>query len=270
MLLAYTLQCADNALILGHRLSEWCGHGPVLEQDIALSNMALDHLGAARSYYQLAADLYNALPLSEKQAAFSSPALNALIETGKEVDEDDLAYLRDGWDFKNTQLAEQPNQDWAYTVARSFYTDVFEYYYYQAMMSSAHPQLAAIAEKSLKEVTYHLRWSSEWVIRMGDGTEESHARIQQALIDRWAFTGELTTPSQADKWAEAAGIASPLSHIEPLWSAHVDRIIDQATLRLPADTWMMIGGKEGKHTEHLGYILAEMQHYQRTYPGMEW
>lgn len=155
--LKYTLQIADNALIMGHRLSEWCGHGPILEQDIALTNTALDHLGAARSLYQYAAEQFNALPAAEKSNFFSSPALQGIISNGKTADEDDIAYLRDGWDFRNVLLAEQPNNDWAFTVARSLFIDAFNYFLFAALQNSKDETIAAVAEKSLKEVTYHLR-----------------------------------------------------------------------------------------------------------------
>lgn len=268
--LLYTLQLADNALITGHRLSEWCGHGPILEQDIAITNTSLDHIGQARSLYQHAADLYNGLSGDERADLFASPMLDQAYASKGSVDEDDLAYLRDAWDFRNNLLCEQPNGDWAYTTIRSFFTDCFNFYFYTALQSSKDEALAAITEKSLKEVTYHLKWSSEWVIRLGDGTDESHERIQQALNERWAFTGELMTESEADRRMLAAGIGTDLAAIKVQWEEHVARILGEATLVQPADTWMQQGGKQGRHTEHLGYILAEMQYLQRAYPGMEW
>jgi ring-1,2-phenylacetyl-CoA epoxidase subunit PaaC len=185
-LLKYTLQLADNALILGHRLSEWCGHGPVLEQDIALTNISLDHLGQARSLYQYAAEQFNSLPADIQSSFFVTPLVQ---QVNGPVDEDDLAYLRDVPDFRNVLLAEQPNGDWAYTVARSFFLDTFNFYLFTALQHCQDETLAAVAEKSLKEATYHVRWSSEWVIRLGDGTEESHRRMQQALDDLWMYTG---------------------------------------------------------------------------------
>ncbi|WP_276133301.1 1,2-phenylacetyl-CoA epoxidase subunit PaaC [Polluticoccus soli] len=268
--LLYTLQIADNALILGHRISEWCGHGPILEQDIAITNTALDHLGQARSLYQYAATQFNALSPEERAGLFTSAALQANIANGKHIDEDDLAYLRDGWDFRNVLLVEQPNKDWAYTVARSFLYDCFSYFFYSALKNSKDETLAAIAEKSLKEVTYHIRWSSEWVIRLGDGTEESHARMQQALNDRWVYTGELVKMSEADNAMLAEGVGVDLNAIVTQWKERVAAVIEEATLTLPPDTWMQEGGKEGRHTEHLGYILAELQFMQRAYPNMEW
>ena len=268
--LLYTLQLADNALVIGHRISEWCGHGPVLEQDIALTNTALDHLGQARSFYQRAASLFNALPQDEKSKVFSSPALQNIISAGNEIDEDDLAYLRDGWDFRNVQLTEQPNKDWAYTVARSFFYDAFNFFFYTELQNSKDEALASIAEKSLKEVTYHLRWSSEWMIRLGDGTEESHVRMQNAVNERWMFTGELMTTCDVEKAMLKEGIGVDLDKIKVLWTAKVNEVLGEATLKIPEVAWMQQGGKEGRHTEHLGYILAELQFMQRAYPGMEW
>lgn len=264
-LLKYTLQLADNALILGHRISEWCGHGPVLEQDIAITNTALDHLGQARSLYQYAAEQFNAFPDAERADFFTSTAIQKIIAEGKQIDEDDLAYLRDGWDYRNVLLVEQPNKDWAYTVIRSFFYDCFNYFFYTQLQKSADVTLAAIAEKSLKEVTYHLRWSSEWVIRLGDGTQESAQRIQAAIADRWQYTGEFFIESEADK---AMGI--DLVAIKAQWKERVAEVFAEANLEVPADGWMHKGGKEGKHSEHLGYILAELQFVQRAYPNMQW
>jgi ring-1,2-phenylacetyl-CoA epoxidase subunit PaaC len=268
--LKYTLQIADNALIMGHRLSEWCGHGPILEQDIALTNIALDHLGQARSLYQYAAEQFNELPREEKETLFNSTALQNIIASGKAVDEDDMAYLRDGWDFRNVLLTEQENKDWAYTTMRSLFYDAFNYFFYTALQQSKDETLAAIAEKSLKEVTYHLRWSSEWVIRLGDGTEESHKRAQEALDNLWQYTGELCITSECDKAMLEAGAGVNLDDIKSKWAERIGTILSEATLQQPEDGWMQQGGKEGKHTEHLGYVLAEMQYMQRTYPNMEW
>ncbi len=269
-LIKYTLQIADNALILGHRISEWCGHGPILEQDIAITNIALDHLGQARSLYQYAAKLVNEMSVEEKQTLFSSSVLQQKTTKGETLDEDDLAYLRDGWDFKNVQLVEQPNKDWAYTIVRSFLYDSFNYYFYTALQQSKDATIAAVAEKSLKEVSYHLRWSSEWVVRLGDGTDESHNRMQTALNDYWMFSGELMIASDADKAMQQAGIGIDVSGIKANWDKHVDNILAEATLERPKDAWMQQGGKDGRHTEHLGYILAELQFMQRAYPDMEW
>lgn len=268
--LYYVLQLADNALITGHRLSEWCGHGPVLEQDIAITNTALDHLGQARSLYQYAADIYNALPAAGREEVFTSPTLQQAWERKGKLDEDDVAYLRDAWDFRNHLLCEQPNEDWAYSVIRSFFTDTYNYYFYTALQQSNDETLAAIAEKSLKEVTYHLKWSSEWVIRLGDGTDESHERTQTALNERWAYTGELTTMNAIEKAMLEQGIGVDLGMVRERWQQRVADVLTEATLVIPTETWMQQGGKDGLHSEHLGYILAEMQYLQRAYPGMEW
>lgn len=243
----YVLQLGDNALILSHRLSQWCGHGPVLEQDIALTNIALDLLGQARLLLTYAGEL-----------------------EGQGRSEDDLAYFRDAHQFRNVLLVEQPNDDWAHTIVRQFFFDAYHYYHYQALLHSRDERLAAIAEKALKEVTYHLRYSSEWTIRLGDGTEESHRRMQTAVDDLWMFTGELTTPIPIEREAAEAGVGPDLTQIKPLWEAKVREVLQEATLAFPTGSWMQSGGKEGRHTEHLGYILAEMQFLQRAYPGLQW
>jgi ring-1,2-phenylacetyl-CoA epoxidase subunit PaaC len=247
MHLKYTLQIADNALILGHRLSEWCGHGPILEQDIAITNTALDLIGQARSLYQHAATL-----------------------EGKGRTEDDLAYLRIGTQFRNVLLVEQPKGHFGTTIARQFLFDAFHYPFYRELVNSKDEMLAAIAEKSLKEVTYHLRSSSEWMIRLGDGTEESHGKVQEALNDLWSFTGELFEVSEADQWAFENGVGPDLKVVQKFWNEKVDEILNIATLKRPGEAWMQSGGKQGRHSEHLGYILTEMQYLQRTYPGQEW
>jgi ring-1,2-phenylacetyl-CoA epoxidase subunit PaaC len=241
------LHLGDNTLILAQRLSEWCGHGPVLEQDIAMTNLALDLLGQAQLYFAYSAEL-----------------------EGSGKSEDDLAFLRDTQEFRNVLLVEQPNQDWAFTIARQFFFDVYHFYYCSQLCRSSDQRLAAIAEKAIKEVTYHLRFSSEWVIRLGDGTPESHQKIQNAIHELWMFTGELYTPNQLDREAATAGIAADLSIVATLWHQKVAEILQEATLTIPGDTWMQSGGKEGRHTEQLGFILAEMQYLQRAYPGNNW
>lgn len=246
-LINYTLHLADNALIIGHRNSEWCGHGPILEQDIAISNIALDGIGQARNFYQYAALL-----------------------SGNGATEDSLAYLRDVIDYKNLLITELPNGDWAQTTLRQFLFSSYQYYFYQKLEKSADPKLAAIAEKSLKEVTYHLRWSSEWVIRLGDGTAESHERIVKAVAEIWNYTGELFMPATYEKELAATGIAVDLSVIQPLWQQKVSDVFAEATITIPEKSFAQSGGKEGIHTEQLGYILAEMQFLQRAYPGAEW
>jgi ring-1,2-phenylacetyl-CoA epoxidase subunit PaaC len=243
----YLLQLGDNALILSQRLGEWCGHGPVLEQDIAMTNIALDLLGQARMLLSYAGEL-----------------------EGAGHSEDDLAYFRDAHQFRNVLLVEQPNTDWAYTIVRQFFFDTFQYFNYQALLKSRDERLSAIAEKALKEVTYHLRFSSEWMVRLGDGTEVSHKKMQTALDDLWMFSGELIRPNDTELRMAEAGIAADLSAIAPLWQARVAATLEEATLSQPDNDWMQSGGKEGRHSEYLGFVLAEMQHIQRTYPGLEW
>ena len=256
----YTLHLADNALILGHRNSEWCGHGPVLEQDIAITNISLDLIGQARNFYQYAAELIN-----EAKASFPQGE-----EVGGEVTEDTLAYLRDARDFKNCLLVEQPNGDWAVTILRQFLFGVYQYLLYQRLQTSNDGQLAAIAEKALKEVTYHIRWSSEWVIRLGDGTEESHKKILKAIDDLWMFTGELFKPALYETEVVEDGFGVDVANLKDGWMQKVKNVFGEATLPVPENVWMQSGGKEGMHTEYLGYILADMQFLQRAYPDCEW
>lgn len=243
----YTLGLADNALILGQRLGEWCGHGPILEQDIAMTNLALDLVGQARLLYQYA---------------------GTVEQKGRS--EDELAYLRDGWDFRNVLLVEQPNTDFAYTVVRQFIYDSFDYFFYEALQKSNDATLAAIAEKSLKETRYHLRWSSEWMIRLGDGTETSHQKMQQAVDDLWPYAGELLTMNDTDRIVLDFGIGVDLNAIAPAVMNRQQAIMAEANLNIPSNVFMHQGGKNGLHTEHLGYILAELQFLQRTYPDATW
>lgn len=265
--LHYTLQLADNALVLGHRISEWCGHGPILEQDIAITNTSLDHLGQARSLFQYAAEQYNALSAEEKKEAFTY----FLIEEGRQADEDTLPYLRDAWDYKNVLLVEQANEDWAYTIARSFFYDNFMVLFYKALENSTDATLAAIAKKSLKEALYHKKWSSEWVIRLGDGTEESHKKMQNAINDLWSYSGEVFIASEADKAMHAEQIGVALDLLKAPWMEQVKAVLEEATLEQPdAEAWMHSGGKQGRHTEQLGFILADLQFVQRAYPNMTW
>jgi ring-1,2-phenylacetyl-CoA epoxidase subunit PaaC len=260
-LFKYAIHLADNALILGHRNSEWTGHGPILEQDIAISNIALDLIGQARNFYQYAAQLDGADEFRDR-------------ESGHDITEDTLAYLRDSHEFRNCLLVEQPNGDWGKTVLRQFFFSAYQYYLYGQLQNSNDETLAAIAAKALKEVTYHLRWSAEWVIRLGDGTDESHARMLLAMEDIWKFTGELFTPSTFELQLVSEAIAPDLSLLKPQWYEKVNSVLSEATLEGDADkrskAWMQTGGKEGRHTEHLGFILAEMQYLQRVYPGSEW
>lgn len=243
----YVLRLGDNALILGQRLGEWCGHGPVLEQDIAITNVALDLIGQARNWLTYAGQV-----------------------EGQGRSEDDLAYLRDAWDFRNVLLVEQPNTDWAYTVVRQLLFDAFNYFLHQELCHSKDEHIAAIAAKSLKEVTYHLRFSSEWTIRLGDGTDVSRQKMQAALDDLWMYSGELIQPDALDREMAGSGIGVDLDKIAPLYQERLRDIFRQATLRIPDNDWMQTGGKEGRHTEHLGYILTELQFVQRAYPGSKW
>ena len=244
----YLLRVGDNSLILGQRLGEWCGHGPVLEQDIAITNIALDLIGQARAWLTLAADI-----------------------EGQGRDEDSLAMLRDVDDFRNLLLVEQPNEDWAYTIVRQFLFDSFHYAQLEALSHHSNDErIRAIAAKSLKEVAYHLRFSSEWMIRLGDGTEVSHQKMQTALDDLWMFGGEALQADALDLAAAEAGWGPDLQSLAEQVSARRHAVIAEATLQLPDNPWMQRGGKQGIHSEHLGYLLADLQWMQRVYPGMEW
>jgi len=251
---SYIIQLADNALILGHRDSEWTGHGPILEQDIAISNIALDLIGQARNFYQLACTLMNA-------------------STGGHITEDDLAYLRDAHEFKNCLLVEQPNGDWARTILRQFYFSSWQYLLYQALCQSRNPEMAAISEKSIKETYYHVKWSSEWVLRLGDGTEESHSRMIDAMYMLNPCIAELFTPADYEYEAAQTGMGILPETLEHAWFERVNKVLDGATLpelMRGKKTLPIISGKNGVHSEHLGLLLAEMQFLQRAYPGSNW
>ena len=258
---AYILHLADTNLILAQRNAEWCGHGPVLEQDIAITNISLDLLGQSRNFYQYAATLINASKIQEDLKA-PSPFGEGV---GGEVTEDSLAYLRPERAFKNCLLAEQPNGDWGQTILRQFFFSAYQFLLYQKLQTSNDEQLAAIAAKALKEVTYHLRWSSEWVVRLGDGTEESHQRMIKAIDELWRYTGELFI---AVDYEVAAGF--DISLLKDDWLKKITAVFEEATLPVPEKVFMQTGGKSGVHTEHLGFILAEMQYLQRAYPNAEW
>lgn len=254
-LVNYLLLLADNALILGHRNSEWTGHGPILEQDIALSNIALDLVGQSRNFYQYAAQIINRQDPENKTT------------------EDTIAYLRDAWDFRNCLLVEQPNGDWARTILRQFLFSNYQYLLYDALMQSKDEQIAAINEKSFKETTYHLRWSSEWVIRLGDGTEESHRRMLNAIDDLWKFTEEFFIPADYELATQKNATGINPSMLKSRWQEKLESVFSEATLPIPGSDAGMLrkaGGKNGVHTEHLGYILSEMQFLQRAYPGGDW
>jgi ring-1,2-phenylacetyl-CoA epoxidase subunit PaaC len=255
LLSTYIIHQADNALILGHRNSEWTGHGPILEQDIAISNIALDLIGQARNFYQLAAKRSNEI----------TPGLNTT--------EDDLAYLRDANEFRNFILVEQTNGDWAKTILRQYYFSVYQYLIYRAQLNSRDIDIASISEKSIKETRYHLRWSSEWILRLGDGTEESHERMLEAmkLLNPWIT--ELFIPSDFDYEASELS-AGPLPEtIKEEWYDQVNSLLKKATLPvLPVEKKQMqtLSGKNGVHSEELELLLSEMQILQRTYPGVNW
>ncbi|MGJ4943803.1 1,2-phenylacetyl-CoA epoxidase subunit PaaC [Bradyrhizobium sp. HKCCYLS1011] len=246
-LVLYTLRRADDALILGHRLSEWCGHAPMLEEDMALSNMALDLIGQARELYGYAAKV-----------------------EGRDNDEDKLAYLRDVRQYRNLLLVERPNGDFAQTMVRQWFYSAFADRYWRKMMRSTDPTLAAIAAKSEKESAYHLRHASEWVIRLGDGTDESHARAQAAIDELWAYTGEMFAVDDSERGLIDAGIAIDPTELLPEWLAAVSEVAREATLALPENDWMQQGGRDGRHSEHLGHLLSELQHMQRSFPGASW
>jgi ring-1,2-phenylacetyl-CoA epoxidase subunit PaaC len=247
-LLLHTLRLADTALVLGHRLSEWTGQAPMLEEELALANAALDLIGQARGLYAHAAEL-----------------------EGKGRTEDDLAFLRDAPEYRNWLIAELPNGDFAKTVLRHFLVAAFLQPYWRALASSEDAILAAVAAKAEKEAAYHLRHAGEWVIRLGDGTEESHRRMEEALEELWPFTGEMFEVDEADRALIAGGLAPDPGALRAGWDAVVARVLDEATLPAPpAGAWMQSGGRRGVHTEHLGHLLAVMQHLPRAYPGAVW
>ena len=246
-LIQYILGIADNALILGQRLGELCGHGPSLETDIAMTNISLDLLGQTRSYYQYVAKMQ-----------------------GGEATEDTIAFLRLEIDYKNVLLVEQPNTDFGYSIARQFLFDVFHLALLEELQNSKDEMLSAIAKKSIKEVLYHTRFSSDWIKRLGDGTEESHNRIQTAINDLWIFTDELFHQTDADKAMVAEGIGVDTSLLKSNYYKKVSIILDEATLQTPVAEYFQKGGKQGIHSEHMGYILSELQYMQRTYPNMTW
>ncbi|WP_298544721.1 1,2-phenylacetyl-CoA epoxidase subunit PaaC [uncultured Aquimarina sp.] len=246
-LIQYIYGIADNALILGQRLSELCGHGPNLETDIACTNMALDLLGQTRSYYQYAAHL-----------------------SGEKVTEDDIAFLRTERQYKNVLLVEQPNTNFAYIITRQFFYDVFHLLLLQELQNSKDETLAAIAKKGIKEVSYHQRFSSDWIKRLGDGTEVSHQKTQEAVNDLWKFTDELFQLTEEDKNAVELGVGVDVSLLKEKYYQIVGEVLEEATLSVPELKWFRKGGKEGIHSEHMGYLLSDLQYMQRTYPNMKW
>jgi len=245
--LEYVLQLADNVMILGQQLGDWCGHGPVLEQDIALTNIALDLIGEARILYQYAAEI-----------------------EGNGKTEDDYPYKRDVLDWKNILLVEQPNGHFGHTIVRQFMFDCYHYYHLKAMTNSSDDRLAEIAKKTIKEATYHLKYSSEWMIRLGDGTAESHEKMQEALTDRITYFDEAFIPSEVEKEASLSGIVVDVEKIKPLAWEKFKTVCEEATLTIPTVEFPQKGGKNGRHSEHLGYILSDLQFLQRAYPDNNW
>lgn len=243
----YLLRLADTSLILGQRLSEWVGQAPALEEDLGLANLSLDLVGQARMLLSYAGEL-----------------------EGKGRDEDQLAYLRDGADFCNVALVEQPNGDFGRTVVRQLLIDSWQLELYEELQQSSDRRIAEIAAKALKETRYHFRYSASWVVRLGDGTPESRARVQTALDDLWRFTAELFTPDEVDEEMATRGIGPPLETLRARWLARIDAVLNESTLNRPADVPYPWHGKSGRHSEHLGYVLAEMQFLQRAYPGARW
>ncbi|MCF8415773.1 MAG: phenylacetate-CoA oxygenase subunit PaaC [Crocinitomicaceae bacterium] len=246
--LKYYLQIADNALILSHRLSEYCSRAPFLEEDLANTNVALDLIGIAEATLEQAA-----------------------IIQGKGLSGDDLAYRRPENEFYNTLLVEQPNKDFAYIVVRQFLTDAYHVAFFSELTKSKDPFLSALAYKSIKEVTYHLRRSSEWMVRLGDGTEEAHVKVQTALDSLWKFAKEFFKETDADIFMQNKGFGADLSKVETAWNQKIREIYIMATLKYPPlNDSQVYGGKEGKHSEYLGHILAEMQFLPNKYPDAKW
>jgi len=243
----YVLRLGDACLIHGQRLAQWCGHAPVLEEDIALTNIALDHIGQARALLALAGQMQ-----------------------GLGRDEDALAYLRDEHDYHNVTMLELPNGDFAHTVLRGFLWSSFMLKLWQALADSNHAQLAAIAAKSLKECRYHQRHTADWVVRLGDGTEESHRRMTQAVVDLWPYAAEWFIADEVDAQAQSSGLGPSWSVLRPRWLAEVEPVLQQARLAPPAETPFLSTGKQGRHSEHMGYLLAEMQSLARAFPGAVW
>ncbi len=238
----YILHLADTTLILAQRNAEWCGHGPILEQDIAITNISLDLLGQSRNFYQYAATLM-----------------------GGDIDEDKLAYLRKEREFKNLLLVEQPNGDWGQTILRQYFFSQYQYLLFEQLQHIKNEHLNAITAKALKEIKYHLRWSREWVLRLGDGTDESKKRMQLAITEIWQYTGEMFIVADYEK-----EMCIDLTTIQSIWVEKVKAVFDEATLVLPVNTHMQTGGKSGIHTEYLGFILTDLQYLQRTYPNSQW
>ncbi|MEA3151820.1 MAG: ring,2-phenylacetyl-CoA epoxidase subunit PaaC [Gammaproteobacteria bacterium] len=246
-LFRYVLRLGDLSLVLGQRLGEWVGHAPALEEDLGLANVALDMIGQARLLLTYAGEI-----------------------EGRGRGEDELAFMREHRDYMNVILVEQPNGDFAQTIVRQVLIDAFQLELFERMTSSTDQRLAAIAAKSVKETRYHLRYSGGWLVRLGDGTDESHSRTEAALQRLWPYTVELFAEDELDRVMSDNGIAPRLSEVKSAWSARIDELLSEATLVRPQDRAHAWHGKRGQHSEHLGYLLAEMQHMQRTYPGARW
>ena len=255
-LLDYVLRLADSDLILAQRLGEWVGHGPVLEEDIALTNVGLDLLGQARLWFAYASEI----EAREVQAQSG----------GAGRSEDEFAFMREGGSFRNLLLAEQPNGNYADTTARQFYFDVWHELLLRSLAGSRDRRIAEIATMALKDVMYHAERSADWVIRLGDGTDLSHARMQSAIDDLWMYTGEMFAADDTEIALAAEGVAADVGALLPVWRDRVASVLDQATLTMPSAAWMQRGGKQGVHTEHLGHLLAEMQSLHRAQPGAQW
>jgi ring-1,2-phenylacetyl-CoA epoxidase subunit PaaC len=243
----YLLRLGDDRLVLGHRLSEWCGHGPILEEDIALANIALDLVGEATLLLKLAGEV-----------------------EGKGRSEDALAYFRDSSDYRNALLVELPKGDFAVTIVRQLLFSVFSLLQMEALQRSSHAELAGIAAKATKEARYHVRHSAQWVVTLGDGTAESHTRVQRAVDDLWRYSGELFMADAVDRDVAAEGVGVDPSSFADAWRAQIDEVLRRATLTVPASGYMQRGGRDGRHTEHLGHMLAEMQIVARSHPGAQW
>ena len=246
-LFEYVLRLGENALINGQRLSEWCGHGPFLEEDVSAANTALDLIGRSRMLLTYAGEL-----------------------EGKGRSEDDLAYMRDEREWHNFLIMELPKKDFGFTMVRQFLNDAYNFYLYQALQESADETLAGIAAKVVKESAYHVRHTGEWVIRFGDGTEESHARAQAALDDVWPYVEEMFETDDIDRAIIQAGMGPDPDAIKAQWNDRINAVLEEATLKRPGDVWQQRGGRQGLHTEHMGYLLAEMQSVQRAHPGQQW
>ncbi len=246
-LFEFLLRKADDSLIIGHRLSEWCGHGPIIEEDIALTNLALDLIGQATELYKYAAEVED-----------------------KGRTEDDLAFMRIEREYKNLLLVEQTNGDFGKTITRQFFFDNFELLFYQGLMKSTDQRIAEIATKTIKEIKYHIKHASEWMIRLGDGTEKSHNRVQESVTLLARYIDEMFYQDEVDQLLIHEGVIPDTSQLREAFDTNVNNVLNEATLELPKEIYPMYGGREGVHSEHLGYLLTELQYMQRTYPGMEW